>query len=83
VLSRQAAGIMSSDRRPERTDVLLWRVLVDNGPDGSRPKDQRPNPTIPPSPHGQRRIALLMMSLTDLHVATPEAMTSTWPRRAE
>jgi hypothetical protein len=29
-----------------------------------------------------RRIALLMMSLTDLHVATPEAMTSTWPRRA-
>jgi hypothetical protein len=57
VLSRQAAGIMSSDRRPERTDVLLWRVLVDNGPDGSRPKDQSPNPTIPPSPHGQRRIA--------------------------
>ena len=45
VLSRQAAGIMSPGRRPGRTDVLLWGVPADNGPDGSRLKDQRPNPT--------------------------------------
>jgi hypothetical protein len=45
VLSRQAAGIMSSGRRPGRTEVLLWRVPADNGPDGWRPKDQWPNPT--------------------------------------
>ena len=45
VLSRQAAGIMSSGRRPGRTEVLLWRVPADNGPGGWRPKDQWPNPT--------------------------------------
>ncbi len=39
-LSRQVAVIMSSGRRPGRSDVLLRRAPADNGPDGWRPEER-------------------------------------------